>query len=189
MVRYPDPTTRTTFMLSKSSIDIIKYIKKYYSKTMKDIVEHWVNRDVRMKTLIKLAKDKSQPEAENRIRKTYVLSQHGQYNLTLLAKRNKLKRDDIVDAMISTYAQLLASEDKEYQKKLRSAITNVENVLNEMVKVSSGLEELKDSTAESFCEFSIMSFDQLHDYLIDRNSDIENALQVRSQLDTHSESK
>ena len=127
---------RTTFKLSRASLDAIDWIVESYSVTAKEVFDICSSSKV-LEYAVKLVKEDDDKASKELTRKTFVISQQSLGLLNRTSARQKMSRDLLVDKLILLYRVLLENsieQEKKNEKKALKIISEFCNELGEMEK-------------------------------------------------------
>lgn len=137
---------RTTFKLSKQSLNAIDWIVETYNKSAKEVFniihDIYASDDFR-KLLFDFAGNNENEEGQViRERKTFVIDKHTLNQLNRISKNENIQRDVLVEKMVILYKALLEKHLEDEEKNEHKALEIISKFWAEAEKVESKLIKL-----------------------------------------------
>lgn len=148
-------SVRTTFKLTKKSIDAINWLIEKYDTKPKEIFDIMCSNENLIKTVIEyLTNNNNFNNSNTYIRKTFVISKLALRSLNAYSKKNKIARDLIVDNLIFVFEHLLKKIEENERKQEEKALSIISNFWGEAEKIEKELKTFLEDEHPILTRFS-----------------------------------
>lgn len=147
---------RTTFKLSKHSLNAIDWIVENYGIPAKEVFDIFNSSEDFINHVIEVAKNNEDDDL-SRERKTFVISKKTLNHLNRISKSEDVQRDIMVEKMVLIYKALLEKHLREEAQNEKEALKIISGLLNQTEKTENRLKKILDRENPILSRFSIIT--------------------------------
>jgi hypothetical protein len=147
---------RTTFKLSKQSLNAIDWIVNTYEMPAKEVFDVFDKSDELVAHVVEITRDDEEKDLP-RERKTFVISKKTLNQLNRIAKSEGVQRDILVEKMVLIYKALLEKILEDEERNEKKALNIISDFLKQAEKTEAQLKKLLDNSNPILDRFSIIT--------------------------------